>query len=144
MSEFESVQRVDWDEFRHSLAFPFQDDADTSEMQAKAQDLLIRLCGMLPKFYGEDLDRMKMWERIASGLEVLASKLTDMQEMADIMLKHICADISIATSDRSLISIISEAEKLSTDAVKAVIGRKRIFIICKARDVWTSRFDGRL
>lgn len=140
MNEFESVNAVDWDVFRHDLAFVASDIISDEEINV-TQEFLIKLCKCVPRFYGEELDRLKMWDRIASGLDIISSKITDSTEIVDLMLRHVCGDISTASADDGIGDVINESEKISPECIKRVIAKKKLYIIYKARSAWKSRYN---
>lgn len=140
-ADFDSIKCVDWETFRHDLAFSAMDSSgEDADANAAAQDFLIDICAILPKFYGEELDRMRLWDRIGSALDILASKLCDNEEIADILIAHVCGDFSVASADSTLNDLIKKSSKISVASIKHVISRKKLFIICKAREGWVSRF----
>ena len=132
--ESTSFTRVDWEKFRHDLAYPMGMERVSYEDTAAAFDYLVTLCGMLPRFYGDQLDRTNLWGRIESGLSVVSSRCSRVDEIADCMLAHVCADtVRVAASD-DLRPLFTPQVKLA--AVKQIIATRRLLVICKAREAW--------
>jgi hypothetical protein len=132
----ENFIRVDWEKFRHDLAFPVSGgrvdatDADT------AYDYLVGLCAILPRFYGAELDRANLWGRIDSALSVVASRCSRSDEIPDCLLSHVCADTVRAAADTDLKAFFDRAADVKLAAVKQIVSTRRLLVICNARAKW--------
>ena len=133
MNDFE---RVDWEKFRHDLAFPIGGDKINAEDADAAYEYLVGLCAILPRFYGDELDRANLWGRIESALNVAASRCSRSDEVPDCLLSHICADTVRAAADKDLKTLFDAAPSIKLAAAKQVISTRRLLVICNARAKW--------
>lgn len=133
MNDFE---RVDWEKFRHDLAFPIGGDKINAEDADAAYEYLVGLCAILPRFYGDALDRANLWGRIESALNLAASRCSRSDEVPDCLLSHICADTVRAAADKDLKTLFDAAPSIKLAAAKQVISTRRLLVICNARAKW--------
>lgn len=132
----ENFVRVDWEKFRHDLAFPAGDIKIDPQDVDRAYEYLVGLCSILPAFYGDELDRTNLWGRIDSALSVMASKCSRCDEIPDCLLSHICADTVRAVADPEMKSFFDKSSSLKLDAVKQIVATRRLLVICNARAKW--------
>lgn len=130
----ENFIRTDWEKFRHDLAFPMGTEQVVPEDADAAFDYLVNLCGLLPRFYGEELDRANLWGRIDGALAVMASRCSRSDEIADCLLSHICADPVRVAADAAIKDFLEPPVKIA--AVKQIVATRRLLVICKARALW--------
>lgn len=130
----ENFVKLDWEKFRHELAFPMGIESIEAEDTDAAFRYLVDLCGILPRFYGEELDRANLWGRIDSALSVASSRCSRADEIVDCMLAHICADTVRVAASEELKKYLEPSVKLA--AIKQVISTRRLLVICKARTIW--------
>lgn len=133
MSDF---KRVGFEKFRQSLAFPYGECARTEEDDIKAFEFLVDLCAILPRFYGEELERTQLWERIGSGLSVAASRCQRSDELCDCMLSHVCASTSHAMANEDLKRLFKRQADINLSAVRHIIATRRLLVVCDARSAW--------
>lgn len=95
------LPRVDYQEFRRrlvGLADPERQPgvAEKSEVRETA----IRLCSILAHLFGDDLDRLTLWSRIASAIETAHAKTSDddLDRFTDLCLEHIQAEAGKAAA----------------------------------------------
>lgn len=138
MNDFE---RADWEKFRHDLAFPIGGDKINAEDADAAYEYLVGLCAILPRFYGDELDRANLWGRIDSALSVAASRCSRSDEIPDCLLSHICADTVRAAADKDLKAFFDSARGLNLAAAKQIIATRRLLVICNARANWMEYKD---
>ncbi|WP_405329545.1 hypothetical protein [Fibrobacter sp.] len=127
---------VDWEKFRHDLAFPIGGERVNAADTDAAYQYLVGLCSILPRFYGDELDRANLWGRIDSALSVAASRCSRSDEIPDCLLSHICADAVRAAADKDLKAFFDSARDLNLAAAKQIIATRRLLVICNARANW--------
>lgn len=132
----ENFIRVDWEKFRHDLAFPTSGEKLDEKSLDEAFNFLVALCAILPRFYGQDLEREKLWVRIESGLAVASSRCSRSDEIADCMLSHICAEVNRAAADEDLLFFMKRSKSIGIQALKHIIQTRRLLVVCNAREKW--------
>lgn len=132
----ENFVRVDWEKFRHDLAFSIGGEHVAAADTNAAYEYLVGLCAILPRFYGAELDRANLWGRIDSALSVAASRCSRSDEIPDCLLSHVCADTVRAAADADLKTFFDKAAGVKLAAVKQIISTRRLLVICTARTKW--------
>ena len=102
-------------------------------------DEAVILVSNLPYLYSEDLDRMKMWDRIGNGLDSCSSKASDWQQFINDILDYIKADFSRVAANSKIALFIENMEHKPESWKKSfitTIQKKKFFIIIKARSVY--------
>ena len=87
--------RLDTQEFRRKLAGLADPDRHPGETEkVEIKETAIRLCSVLAKLFGENLDRMTLWGRIGSAFETACAKVSDddLDRWLNLLLEHVQAD----------------------------------------------------
>ena len=132
----ENFIRVDWEKFRHDLAFPVGGERVETADTDVAYEYLVGLCAILPRFYGAELDRANLWGRIDSALSVMASRCSRTDEIPDCLLSHVCADTVRAAADADLKTFFDKTANIKLAAVKQIVSTRRLLVVCNARAKW--------
>lgn len=71
------------------------------EFREACRSLAIQFCAALPRIFGESLDRLTLWDRIASAIQTAHAKTTggDIDAFVQHVCEHIKADPSRAVAD---------------------------------------------
>lgn len=100
-----SIPLISTEELRRKLAFAQDPDrtpgeAETAEMKQAAY----RLGSIMAHLFGDSLDRLTLWDRIASGFASACAKVDDgdLDRFVSLCLDHIKADAGKAAATQSL------------------------------------------
>jgi len=132
------------EEFRKKLAgyiSPSQKNDEVSEQSIKHE--AVSFLSILPTLYGEELERMKLWDRISSGVKTSIQKSNgDIEEFISAILEHIKADSSKAASSvelRDFLLIANSRGKEWRDSFIDVLEKKLFVILVLAREKWNNK-----
>jgi hypothetical protein len=134
------MQIVDYEQFRKNLAFPYT-EKESKEDEATFE-FLVDACAVLPSVYGAELDRLKMWDRISNGLQVLLSKVKSNHEIMDALLKFVCADTAKAVANTQIIDLFARQPSIDIQAMRREITTKGMYITVLARNKWQEEING--
>jgi hypothetical protein len=86
------------------LTDPDYSAGDDNSASAEHKDMAVKLCVVLCELFGESLDRMTLWDRIASALATAAAKTNDgdTDRFISIALDHVRADAGKASRNEVL------------------------------------------
>lgn len=100
---------------RQRLASLIDPQAEKLEWHAEfAKGLAIQFCAALPAVFGESLDRMTMWDKIASAIQSGYAKTVDgdLDLFVQHVLESIKADPAKAVACESLTDAIDDLQRL--------------------------------
>jgi hypothetical protein len=96
----------------------------------------------MARHYSDELDRKKLWDRIASGLEVAASRNPrGGSRLVSDALSHVKASASLAASDEDVTEMMLELdgdESLGA-ALADRIGRSLYVVVAYGRQAWRQK-----
>lgn len=120
-----SIPVIDYQEFRRRLARLNDPDKPIggSAVTQDIKDYVSRLCSILASLFGEELDRMTLWSRIASGLAVGVAKVTDgnLDRFISLCLEHVSADTARAAACEPLLQTLEVANSRPDEWRQAVL-----------------------
>jgi hypothetical protein len=83
---------LDTERLRQELAGLIDYDADKPEwFVSVAKELAVDFCASLPRIFGSDLDRLTLWDRIATAIQSAYAKTIDGD--LDLFVQHVCEHI---------------------------------------------------
>ena len=133
------------EQYRQKLAGLIDQDADKNEADiAKLKKLAVDFVAILPEVFGDSLDRLKIWDRISSGLVAANAKATntDHERFVQLVLDHIKADPAMAGRNENLAAMLGSLETLSVtdrDSWIVLFGSHLVPILVKARVAWNEK-----
>lgn len=104
-------------ELRQRLASLIDPQAEKEEwFNETAKELAIHFCSALPSVFGESLDRMTMWDKIAAAIKSGYAKTVsgDIDLFVQHVLESIKADESKAVASERLTHAIDQLQSLET------------------------------
>ncbi len=112
---------------------------------AHIEQLAIRFVSILASLFGDDLDRLKIWDRIGAGLIVAVTKAGgDWQAFINHCLAHIKADPGRVASSTPLAELIAfmdgEPDEWRKHFLRLIESRHYLLLV-KARARWISYRD---
>ena len=103
----------------------------------------IKLCSIFPELFGDDLDRLTLWNRIGSALETSVIKANyDIPYFVNLCLEHIKAEHSKVATHEYLSNFVEVNSAKSEEWKKAFfhyISTRYFLIIAKARSEWEKK-----
>ena len=108
-------QSLSTEQLRQRLASLIDPQAEKPEWYAEvAKDLAIQFCASLPAVFGESLDRMTMWDKIASAIQSGYAKTVsgDLDLFVQHVLESIKADPAKAVACERLTDAIYDLQRL--------------------------------
>ncbi len=130
------------EEFREKLAGVTSKEQPRKDgTKTEVRELAIQFVSLLPVAYGEQLDRMALWSRIATAIESAVAKTvsSDTDFFAQHVFEHIKADAAKASaSDPLSAALFAMGELDESDAGEflAYIRTHTIPLIVRARARW--------
>lgn len=110
------IDKLTPQEFRLKLAGLNEKEELSEPVKENLKQEAIRFVSILPKVFGDNLDRMTLWDRIQSALTTSCSKYpNDISKFINATLEHIQANISRNEDSEILFSIISMLESRPKD-----------------------------
>lgn len=106
---------INTEELRQRLAGLVDPQAEKPEWYAEAaKDLAVQFCAALPAVFGSNLDRMTMWDKIASAIQSGYAKTVsgDLDLFVQHVLESIQADPAKAVACDRLTDAIDELQQL--------------------------------
>lgn len=143
------LPQLDTVKFRQRLAGLIDESETVSpETREELVSLAVRFTALLPTFYGEGLDRMKMWDRIGSGLQAASAKTAngDVGAFAQSVMEHIQSEPGRVAANDDFADVLSESLSLSFESRQALLLTFKthlVSIIVYARKGWTIIKDER-
>lgn len=137
------------EQFRQKFAGLLDPDAERSvEDREEIKKLAVQFVACLPMVFGDELDRLTMWDRIGSGLEAAFSKTSsdDHEFFIQAVLTHIKAGASAASACVPLASVIAtlgQWEPQDRQAWMTYFSTHLIPVMVHARHEWTRYKDER-
>lgn len=130
-------------EFRQKIAGLIdQNQILSNEEQKEIKESAINFCSILPELFGDNLDRLTLWERIGNGLVICTTKCSgDFEVFINQILSYIQADSGkVAASERfnNIISEFLSKPKIWKESFLRTIQAKHFLIIVHARAIWNS------
>ncbi len=133
------ITMVSFDEFRRKLAFGEGSEEDKADAKKSAEQWCTELCGIAPLFYGNELDRTKLWTRIDTGILTASSKARNAEEFIAELLSHIMANAASVSQNEYAAKLIEDAANIDMSALKSVVSQKHLIIIVRARGIHEER-----
>lgn len=130
------------EQFRQKLAGLFDpQERQSPERRDEIKTLCIDFASALPEVFGEDLDRLTMWDRIGTGLESGFAKTAgdDHEFFIQQVLSHLKASASQASVNESIGAVIAALSTWSSSdrqAWLAYFHTHLIPILVHARNRW--------
>lgn len=137
-----ALPRLDTVTFRQRLAGLIDPQERLSAAEfAPAKQIAAEFIGMLPDLYGDELDRMKLWDRIGTAMEVAHAKTAghDVEFYISNVLDHIKCEPAKALRHNGLSEFIAMQAVWSAEqssAFLAYLATHRHVVLVKARMVW--------
>lgn len=109
-AKFTPLETLSTEQFRQKLAgllAPF--DPLDPKLKAFQRANAIKFLATLPQLFGDNLDRMTLWDRIASGVESAAAKTAnaDHEFFVTAVLRHIHAPRPLVSKSRRLADVLA-------------------------------------
>jgi len=145
MNQVPLIEGLTPEQFRQKLAGLLDPREQlTPQHRQEIKDLAIKFVAVLPAVFGEGLDRLTMWEKIASALEVAFAKTAgaDHEFFIEQVMKGILADRAKASANQQLAEVIATLEQWGTEQRHAWInyfGTHLVPVLVHARNQWTRR-----
>lgn len=139
------LQSVSAAEIRQRLAGLIDTHAAKSEWyRNEASELAIKFCSALPMIFGEELDRMKMWDKIPNAIESAYAKTVsgDFDLFFQCVVDSLQAEASKVVTCQPLIEVIDAVELMTEQERQdwlTYIATHRIIVCVRARRVHKSR-----
>lgn len=108
-------QSLSTEQLRQRLAGLIDPQAEKPEWYAEiAKDLAVQFCASLPAVFGESLDRMTMWDKIAAAIQSGYAKTVsgDLDLFVQHVLESIQADPANAVACDRLTNAVFELQSL--------------------------------
>lgn len=131
------------EQFRQKLAGLIDpQETQTPERRQELKDVSIKFAAALPEVFGDDLDRVTMWNRIGTGLQAAFAKTAgdDHEFFVQQVLEHIKAEPSKASVCQAIGDVIVTLGEWSSSDRQAWItyfNTHLIPILVHARAGWT-------
>lgn len=132
------------EQFRQSLAGLLDPQAKESAIpREEIKTLAIAFVGGLPEVFGEELDRLKMWDRIATAIQSGFAKTAcdDHEFFVAQVLSHIKANPAKAADNASIASTLDTLggwSSVDRQAWLAYLNAHLIPVMVHARKKWTA------
>jgi len=131
------------EEFRLKLACLSDPSVKSEIVRHSLIEEAVDFVSELPKFYSDELDRMKLWDRIGNGLLAAASKADGNCELfVNSVLSYIKASLTSVAASERLASFITNFEKRDSTWKRDFICQFQEYhylIIVKARAAWQAK-----
>lgn len=132
------------EEFRKKEAFLINPLKQVSEFELKGiEDEIVHFFSILPEVFGDDLDRLTLWDRISNGvLPSLSKSGDDFGVFINGMLEYIKASASKVAVNDNIVYFIQSAEtkpKEWTEMFMEQCSKRLFLIIVKARIMWNQK-----
>lgn len=137
------------EEFRRKLAGLIDpQESQSPERRQELKDLSIRFAAALPEVFGDELDRVTMWDRIGTGLQAAFAKTAgdDHEFFIQQVLEHIKAEASKASMNEPIGQVIATLGEWSSSDRQAWItyfSTHLIPVLVHARARWTKTKETR-
>jgi hypothetical protein len=130
------------------LIDPNRHATGAAETQA-VKETAVQLCLILCELYGDTLDRMKLWDRIATALSVAASKCDDgdTDRFISLCLEHVQADPAAAARHElfaNWVSTMGVRDAAHRQMFVRVAGQQSYVILVHARSAWEKRKETKM
>jgi len=141
-----SIPVLSPEEFRQKLA-GYADPTRTIPPEDLAQILqaAVRFVSILASLFGGDLDRLKIWDRIGTGLVVAVTKAGgDFDTFVNCCLAHIKSDPGKVASSAPLAELLAQLESQPAEwrtQFLRLVESRHYLILVKARARWISYRD---
>lgn len=140
-----SIPVIDTAEARRRIMGLVDPDARPSgpaDAQA-VKDAAQSLCVLLARHFGRDLDRMTLWDRIASALEQASAKCDDgdLPRLASLALAHVSADAAGVARDDQFGAWLATVDSWPPEVRQAFVRRLTVLryaVIAEGRQRWES------
>lgn len=139
----QKLQELSPVDYRLNLASLIDHTQKSDIMRHSLLEEAVDFVSELPRFYSDDLDRMKLWERIANGLLAAAKKSDGNCELfVNQVLTYIKASpTSVAASDKiaGFISVFETRDNNWKRDFISQFNEYHFLIIVKARHAWQNK-----
>jgi len=124
------------EEFRRRLA---EISSTNTDDYSSVEPYVIKLCILMAKHFGDELDRKTMWDRIASGLQIASAKnpLGGPRLINDAM-EHIKALPAMVASDPDVATLMSDFSSSASISklVSQYLNRSLYVAVVLGRNAW--------
>lgn len=144
-SEVPTIGELTTEEYRQKIAGLIDpQEKQSTERRDEVKQLAIDFVAMLPEVFGAVLDRLTMWDRIATGLQVAFAKTpgTDHEHFIQQVLEHVKTDTSKAAVCKNLMTILTTLSEWSPTDRQAWITYFKthlVPVIVHARAAWEKK-----
>lgn len=141
-----AIRVIDLDEFRRraaGLTDPAQRSAGAAD-EASIKEEATQLCLTLCELFGDGLDRLTLWDRIASALVTAAAKCDDgdLDRFASLCLEHVKADAAAAARHEGFSAWVTTSatrDAAYRQAFVRHVALKAPVVLVYARAAWEAR-----
>jgi hypothetical protein len=136
---------IDTTEFRRRVAGLIDPNRKTGAAEEKnVKEEAKQLCLILCELFGESLDRLTLWDRIASALSTSAAKCDDgdTDRFVSLCLEHVKADQASAARHQefaSWVMTMAERDDAYRQAFVRHVGQKTAIVLVHGRFAWEER-----
>ena len=140
-----SIPVIDTTEFRRRVAGLIDPNRKTGAAEeASVKEEAKQLCLILCELFGESLDRMSLWDRIASALITAAAKCDDgdTDRFASLCLDHIKADLAAAARHAEFgawVMTMASRDDAHRQAFVRHVSQKTAIVLVHAKAAWEAR-----
>jgi hypothetical protein len=140
-----SIPVIDPKQFRLKVAGLIDPNRKTGQAEeASIKEEAKSLCLILCELFGESLDRMTLWDRIATALKTSAAKCDDgdTDRFVSLCLESIKADDAAAARHQEFswwVSTMSARDDAHRQAFIRHINTKTPIVLVHARNAWEER-----
>lgn len=130
------------EEFRQKLAGVISPETVGDQLADEhLRNLAVQFAAILPRLFGDELDRKTLWERIGSGLQSSAAKTAgdDCEYFVQQVLSHIKAPLSFASGNedlRTILHVLGEQSPSERERWMRMFQTHLIPILVHAREKW--------
>lgn len=136
------------EQMRQSLAGLIDVQASSVGSDANYDRLAIQFCAVLPRIFGDELERVTLWNRIGSAIQSAFAKVINSD--VDLFVQHVCehirADVAAAVSDEGLFLVLEALHQLSAKERQdwmIYLKTHLIPVLVHARAVWKASMDAK-
>lgn len=137
----EKYMEISAEEFRQKLAgHKGRSDEESDVATQSIRHECVNFLAILPKLFGDSLDRKTLWERIHSGIITSITKSEkDFEAFVNFLLQHIVAEPAMVASNTQLSQFITLANtrgKEWREDFMRTLELKSFVLIVLAREKW--------
>lgn len=143
------LQQLEPAQFRQKIAGLVDPERQTTGSEAYSiSEEAVRFATILASLFGDDLDRLTLWDRISSALITAYRKSPDdLEVFVNHCLEHIKAEHSRVAASEPLSTFLATMESRDQSVKKSFLShieRRYFILIVKARARWQEVKAGRI